>query len=412
MKKLLTLTLAFAMMFSLAACGGSEEAPAKEGDQANNEAPADNQEPANEDAEANNDAEQTDAAAEFDFKIGIMTGTVSQNEEEYRAAENVVKKYGEDHVIVMTYPDKFMDEQETTISNIVSMASDPDVKAIIICQAVPGTSAGIEKAKEIRDDILFIAGTPGEDPTLIAKSADIVLNVNEPQNGVTLIEQAKAMGAKTFVHYSFPRHMGYAMLSKRRDILKEEAKKAGIEFVEATAPDPTGDAGTTGAQQFILEDVPKLVKKYGKETAFFSTNCAMQVPLIQSVVKTGALYPQPCCPSPYHAFPQALEIEIPDDKKGDVQFAIDEITKAVADKNMTGRLSTWPKPVSMMYIQAGAEYAIKFGKGETDGKFDKKVLTEECEKFIDGAKLYLDPLVDDEYDLPNYLLVMMGYLNF
>ncbi len=415
MKKLLTLALAFAMLFSLVACGG-DNAPAddekKEGTEADANKDGEDADGENKDGEEKEDGEAGDeSSADFDFKIGILTGTVSQNEEEFRAAENVVKKYGEDHVLVMTYPDKFMDEQETTISNIVSMASDPDVKAIIICQAVPGVSAGIEKAKEMRDDILFIAGTPGEDPTLIAKSADIVLNVNEPQNGVTLIEQAKKMGAETFIHYSFPRHMGYAMLAKRRDILKEEAKKAGIDFVEVTAPDPTSDAGTTGAQQFILEDVPKQVDKYGKQTAFFSTNCSMQVPLIQAVVKTGALYPQPCCPSPYHAYPQALEIEIPDDKKGDVDFAIEEIKKAAAEKDMTGRLSTWATPVAMMYIEAGAEYAIEYGKGNTDGKFDVDALKAACEEYV-GGPIDLQPLVDDEYDLPNYLMVLTEFLNF
>ena len=94
------------------------------------------------------------------FKIGIVTGTVSQGEEEYRAAEAVKKKYG-DQVILQTYPDKFMDEQETTISNILSIANDPDVKAIIVCQAVPGTSAAIDNVREIRDDILVIAAVPG-----------------------------------------------------------------------------------------------------------------------------------------------------------------------------------------------------------------------------------------------------------
>lgn len=52
-------------------------------------------------------------------KIGIMTGTVSQGEEEYRAAEEIIQKYGKDRVIHVTYPDKFMDEQETTISQVL-----------------------------------------------------------------------------------------------------------------------------------------------------------------------------------------------------------------------------------------------------------------------------------------------------
>lgn len=407
MKKILALLLVMVMSVSLVACGGETKKEEKKDDGKNEEQKQDDGKE-EENNENQKDEDKKDVGG--NWKIGIMTGTVSQNEEEYRAAEKVVEKYGADKVLLMTYPDKFMDEQETTMANIQNMASDPDVKAIIIVQAVPGTSAGIQKAREIRDDILFITGTPGEDPNLISESADVVFNMDEISMGKTIIDQAKKMGAKTFVHYSFPRHMGYAMLSKRRDLLRENAKKEGIEFVEATAPDPTGDAGVTGAQQFILEDVPKKVAKYGKDTAFFSTNCSMQVPLIQSVIKTGAIYPQPCCPSPYHAFPQALEIEIPDDKKGDVQYAVDEITKAIADKGMTGRLSTWPRPTAMMFIEAGAEYAIRYINGEFTEKLNMEAIQEEFSKYA-GVEVKLTPLVDEEYNRPNYIFVLMGFLD-
>lgn len=346
------------------------------------------------------------------FKIGILTGTVSQNEEEYRAAENVQKKYGEDKVTLMTYPDKFMDEQDTTIANIMSLASDPDIKAIIICQAVPGVSAGIKKAKEVRDDILYIAGTPGEDPPMISGAADIVMAVDELAMGTTVMEQAQKMGAKVFVHYSFPRHMSYALLAARRDLLRENAAKLGIEFVDATAPDPTGDAGVTGAQQFILEDVPKMVAKYGKDTAFFSTNCSMQIPLIKAVVETGAIYPQPCCPSPFHGFPAALDVNVPDDKKGDIPYMVDEVKKILAEKGMTGRLSTWPVPANMMFVEAGAEYGIAYAKGETNGqKMDVELLKE---KLKDYAKtdVKVNTLEEGGKKYDNYFMILVDFLNF
>ena len=349
--------------------------------------------------------------AKSDFKIGILTGTVSQNEEEYRAAQKVVEKYGADKVTLMTYPDKFMDEQDTTIANIVSMASDPDIKAIVIVQAVPGVSAGIKKAKELRDDILFIAGTPGEDPAMIASNADVVLAMDELTMGTTIIEQAKKMGATTFVHYSFPRHMSYALLAARRDLFKENCEKNGIEFVDATAPDPTGDAGVTGAQQFILEDVPKMVAKYGKDTAFFSTNCSMQVPLIKAALDNGAIYPQPCCPSPYHGFPSALNIEIPEDKKGDIDYVVEQIKTAIAAKGGTGRFSTWPVPVAMMFVEAGAEYAIKYSTGEIKDKVDMDALSKE---FKDYAKtdITLNTLDENGTKYDNYFMVLLDFLNF
>ena len=122
-KKIITLLIALVLVLSLVGCGDNKR---QSGDEEGN------------------------------WKIGIVTGTVSQGEEEFVAAKEYVDEYGEDRVIHRTYPDKFMEEQETTISLIVEMASDPDVKAIVVCQAVPGTAAAIEKVKETRDDILFI----------------------------------------------------------------------------------------------------------------------------------------------------------------------------------------------------------------------------------------------------------------
>src|ERR671912_193024 len=46
----------------------------------------------------------------IDFKIGLMTGTVSQGEDEFRAGQMIVAKYGADHVKHVTYPDNFMQE--------------------------------------------------------------------------------------------------------------------------------------------------------------------------------------------------------------------------------------------------------------------------------------------------------------
>jgi len=348
---------------------------------------------------------------EGNWKIGIMTNTVSQNEEEYRAAQEVLELYGEDHVIHMTYPDKFMDETETTIANAMSMASDPDLKALLFIQAVPGTLAAIDKVREINPDLLIIAGVPGEDPKAVAEAADIVFQVDELSMGTTLPDQAKKQGAEVFVHYSFPRHMSYPLLSARRNLLEEHCEEIGLEFVDATAPDPTGDAGTAGAQQFILEDVPRKVEQYGENTAFFSTNCAMQVPLIKACLEEGAIYPQPCCPSPYHGFPAALGIEIPEDKKGDIEYVIDEIEKGIAEYDGSGRFSTWRVPVSMMFIRGGAEYAINYIAGETDGKLDLENLKQEFEEYA-GAEIKLTPLTESGVTYDNYQLVLLDFLNF
>lgn len=127
-KKLLALLMVFVLMLGLMACGGNDE-PAQ--------APVDGEEVA-------------EVEEGLGFKIGLATSTVSQNEEEFRAAEEMVARYGADVIRHVTYPDRFMQEQETTISQIVALAADPEVKAIVVVQAVPGTAAAIDRIKETR----------------------------------------------------------------------------------------------------------------------------------------------------------------------------------------------------------------------------------------------------------------------
>ena len=346
------------------------------------------------------------------YKIGIITGTVSQGEEEYRAAENMKKKYG-DMIVLQTYPDGFMKEQETTIANTLSLAADPDVKAIIFVQAVPGASAAIDKVREKNPDMLFIAGVPGEDPAMIGAKADVILQADELGMGKTIVEQAKKQGAKTLVHYSFPRHMSYEMLAKRRELLKESCNDLGLKFVDATAPDPTGDAGVPGAQQFILEDVPRKVEEFGKDTAFFSTNCSMQEPLIKSTLQEGGIFPQQCCPSPYHAYPGALGIEIPEDKKGDVSYIVEQIGTKIGEKGGKDRFSTWPVPVNMLFVEAGVEYAKAVLEGKSNGNNDQAQIEKTLKALTDKPfelYKYKDEASGKVYD--NYYLLLSDYINF
>jgi hypothetical protein len=342
---------------------------------------------------------QPRAAQTQDWKIGIMSSTVTQNEEEFRMAEEMVRRYGSDRILHTTYPDRFMQEQETTITNMLEMASDPDVKAIVMVQAVPGAVAAVDKVREIRPDLLIILGSPQEDPDIIAQKGDIVLNTDDLGRGYQIAEHAKSMGAEVFVHYSFPRHMSIEMLAQRRALIKERAEQLGMLFVDEDAPDPTGDGGVPGTQQFIMEDVPRKISQYGPNTAVFGTNCAMMEPLIRQSVTYGGIFPVQCCPSPYHALPAALGISVPEEKKGDVPWIIEAIDDKVDELGASGRVATWPVPVNMMYIEAGVEYAIAWIEGNTNGTMDKAKLIESMEGIADGAVTLTEYPGTDNYFL-------------
>ena len=352
------------------------------------------------------------AEANDNWKVAILTGTVSQGEEEFRAAEKAVATWGADHIITDTYPDNFMSEMETTVSKLVAFASDPDVKAIVMCQAVPGAKAAFDKIREMgRDDILLIAGTPQEDPAVISAAADVVMYADEAKQGDTIMETCANWGIDVFIHYSFPRHMAMELIVARHELLKENAKALGIELVDVTAPDPTAEAGLSASQQFILEDVPQQLAKYeGKKVAFFTTNCGMQ-PSLQAAIldEPNAYYPQPCCPSPYHAFPATLGLEL--EIGGDDEEALHQIALKLQEHDAVGRYSTWAHPVAMTIIEVGVEYAKAYIDGDVAVKNDGEKLAAMLEEKVPGAKIetYTDA---NGTTFDNYYTILLAPVDF
>lgn len=296
------------------------------------------------------------------FKVGIMTGTVSQGEDEYRAAEQMKARYG-DRIVHVTYPDNFMQEQETTISQLTGLAADPDVKAIVVCQAVPGTSAAIDKTRESRPDLPIVVVVPHEDVKMMEGKADLMFETNNLERGNTIVQLAKEMGATHFLHYSFPRHMSMELLAQRRAMMEEKCKELGIEFVFVTAPDPMGPDGIPGAQRFILEDVPRQVAQYGKDICVFSTNCGMQEPLIKAALQEGAIFAEQCCPSPTHGYPNALGLDV-EGIAGDMPKILEAIEEKVVAEGGAGRFASWPVPINMVFLRAGVELAMQAVEGK------------------------------------------------
>ncbi len=346
------------------------------------------------------------------YKIAIMTGTTSQGEEEYYAANSLAEQYP-GVVLHDTYPDAFSSEVETTISKLIAFASDPDVKAIIFVQAVQGATAAFTQIKGDmgRDDILLISGVPAEDPADISAVSDIVLANDEIGCGYQVADLANEWGCDVLVHYSFARHLSYETIVAKRDAMKATAEGYGIEFVERDCPDPTGDAGMSGAQAAVLEDIPKVMEEYaGKKVCFYCTNCGLQVALQQAIVnQPNAYYALPCCPSPYHGFQEAFGLTA---TYGDIEGAIKNLANYLNEHDAVNRFSTWALPVNMCMINAGFEYAQAYAEGKTNGKVDMDVLNQ-CMASAAGSEIELGAYVDaagTEY--PNYLLIALEPINF
>ena len=83
--QLVLLIMSFVLIFSSTACRSTETPPTEQ--------PAVT-------------APEVEQPEKKPYKIGIMTGTVSQGEEEYQEAMNQIAKYG-DMIVHAPYPDNF-----------------------------------------------------------------------------------------------------------------------------------------------------------------------------------------------------------------------------------------------------------------------------------------------------------------
>ena len=307
MKKVVSLLLALIMAFSLVACGE------KKGETDDNTVP---------------------------YKIGIVTGSVSQSEDDRRGAEAFQKEYGEDMVQLAIYPDNFTEETETTIQSIVNLSADPLMKAIIVNQSVPGTTEAFRKIKETRPDIICIAGEAHEDLPEIGSAADLVTNNDFVSRGYLIIRTAHELGCDTFVHISFPRHMSYETMSRRVAIMRAACEEFGMKFVLETAPDPTSDVGVSGAQAYILEQVPAWVEKYGQKAAYFCTNDAHTEPLLKRLLECGGYFIEADLPSPLMGYPGALGIDLTEEA-GDFEKILTKVESAIVEKGGADHFGTW-----------------------------------------------------------------------
>ena len=314
MKKVVSLLLALVMALTLVACGDKNTGDTNDPGTTGDDAPA--------------------------YRIGIVTGSVSQSEDDRRGAEAFQAEYGEDMVKLAIYPDNFTEETETTIQTIVNLSADPLMKANIVNQSVPGVTEAFRKIKESRPDIICIAGESHEDLPEIGSAADLVCNNDFVSRGYLIIRTAHELGCDTFVHISFPRHMSYETMSRRVAIMKAACEEFGMKFVLETAPDPTSDVGVSGAQAYILEQVPAWAEKYGQKAAYFCTNDAHTEPLLKRLLECGGYFIEADLPSPLMGYPGALGLDL-SQEAGDFDKILAKVESAIVEKGGADHFGTW-----------------------------------------------------------------------
>ena len=354
-RKIISLLCACTMAFVITGCAANTpsvtEAPSQSTEQETSEKPA----------PTKGSIEEEKGA---DFHIGIVTGSFSQSEDDRRGAQAFQDKYGSDMVTLAIYPDNFTEELDTTIQIIVDLADDPDMKAIIVNQAVDGTTEAFRRIHEKRPDILCIAGEAYEDFADIGSQADLVVNYDFISRGYLMIRSAHELGCDTFVHISFPRHLSYESVARQVAIMKAACEEFEMKFEMVEAPDPTTEVGVPGAQAFITEHVPEWVDKFGQNSAYFCTNDAHTEPLIKKLLECGGYFIEADLPSPLMGYPGALDLDITG-ATADFDAILKSVEDAVVEKGGAGRFGTWKYSYGYTVSAGLAEHARNVILGES-----------------------------------------------
>jgi hypothetical protein len=309
------------------------------------------------------------------YHIGIVTGTASRSGDEFRGAEDLIWRYGpvaEGGIIQhVTYPDNFEAGQEETITRISSLAADPLMKAIVVNQGVPGTAEAFRRIREQYPTIMLFVGESHEDPLVIQRTATLAVGADFISRGYTIPWAAKQLGADTFVHISFPRHMNTESLGLRRQIFEEACKDLELKFAAVTAADPASAGGIAGAQRNILEQVPRWVSQYGKNAVFFCTSDAHTEPLLKQLFAHGGLFVEADLPGPLVGYPGALDVDL-SAEAGNFPAILRKLEAAVMAKGGTQRFGSWAFPYGYTVSAGLGEFAKRIldGKASVDSTGD------------------------------------------
>jgi hypothetical protein len=132
-----------------------------------------------------------------------------------------------------------------------------------------------------------------------------------------------------------------------------------------TAPDPTSDVGTPGAQAYVLEKAPEWIEKYGQDSAYFCTNDAHTEPLLKQLLAYGGYFIEADLPSPLMGYPGALGLDL-SDAGGDFEKILAAVEDAVVEKGGAGRFGTWAYSYGYIVSAGLAQHAMNVIKGESE----------------------------------------------
>ena len=214
-------------------------------------------------------------------------------------------------------------------------ASNPRLRAMVVCPAIPGTAEAFRRVRATRPDLLLLAGESEEEPLLIQSAADLVAGADSAASGYLAAETARRFGASTLVLLAEPGEPSPATGLKRAAsaaacgelglgfrLVELPTKGDRSQAVEAAVAEAAGGSG-------------------GKPAAFALEAGDLAETLLRALAARGGVFVGGEASAPYRGFPAAFPTAKPALGRSTVLNSVDA---AVVGAGLAGRFSTWIHP--------------------------------------------------------------------
>lgn len=299
-------------------------------------------------------------------KVGVLCSPLSWGEENYRMVEKCIEKFGEDRIEVTTLPEDA--DAQTIVSQATTLASETEIGAIVINEAVPGSIAAADAAKAVNSELLVVMVNPSEDPPEVSKSADLGVMTVFEELTIAAAEQAAEKNCEVLVLEVPVDQQGMERAQMRINACQDKCDELGIKLVTNSLPSES-DANTRPQMiQAAKEDIYNKLDEYGNNVGFMSFSSFCATAIFTALCEEGRGYivgtpdPGPFGPG----FMDAFNITADADHILDMDWTNKAIADALAEKNMTGHFCNWEIPYFSTMMYGSIAYAIAYLDGEED----------------------------------------------
>lgn len=296
-------------------------------------------------------------------KVGVLCSPLGWGEENYRMTEKCIEKFGEDRIEVNSLPED--SDVQTIVSLASSMASNEEIGALVINEAVPGSIAAADAAKQANPELLVIMVNPSEEPSEVSKSADLAVMTVFNELTVAAADQAAEKNCKVMVLEVPVDQLGMERAQSRIAACQARCEELGIECVVNSLPSESDANSRPAMIQAAKEDVYNKLDEYGDDVGFMSFSSFCSTAVFTALCDEGRGYlvgtpdPGPFAPG----FMDAFGITADGEHVLDMEWTNKAIADALKAKGMDGHFCNWEIPYFSTMMYGSIAYSLAYLDG-------------------------------------------------